>query len=53
MFPTLRLEVMEQFTAVEQYFRNSMKRLNRPELRQTAKGLAFVQMYAVYELTVK
>lgn len=44
---------MERFTGVEQYYRNSMKRFKRPELKQTAKGLAFVQAYAVYEYTVR
>jgi hypothetical protein len=54
MFPSLRLEVMERFTAAEQYFRNSPKGLTQPrELTQTAKGLAFVQIYAIYEYTVR
>ncbi len=51
MFPTLRLEVMDRFTAVEQYFRAS--RSFRGDLSQTAKGLAFVQVYAIHEYTVK
>ena len=50
MFPSLQLEVMDRFTAVEQFFRKSPK---SGELGQTAKGLVFVQIYAVYEHTVK
>lgn len=54
MFPNLQLEVMERFTEVEQYFRNSPKAFTKPaELGQTAKGLAFIQIYAIYEHTVK
>src|SRR5258708_1778554 len=54
MFPNLQLEVMERFTAVEQYFRNSPKASQKPpELGQNAKGLVFVQIYAIYEYTVK
>lgn len=44
---------MERFTAIEQYFRNSTKRLGQSELKQAARGLAFVQLYAVYEHAVK
>jgi hypothetical protein len=51
MFPSLQLEVMERFTAVEEHFRSSRKLKGRASL--TAKGLVFVQVYAVYEHTVK
>jgi len=44
---------MERFTVVEQYYRNSLKRFNQAELKQTAKGLAFIQIYAIYEFTVR
>ena len=51
MFPDLQLEVMDRFTALEQYFRNSPK---KPEkIAQMAKGMVFVQVYAVYEYTAK
>jgi hypothetical protein len=61
MFQNLQLEVMERFTAVRQHFRESSRRLGserRPRLpgsdqwRQTAKGLVFVQIYAIHEYTV-
>ena len=51
MFPTLQLEVLERFTAIEQHFRTS-RRL-RGDTSQTAKGLTFVQIYAIHEYTVK
>jgi hypothetical protein len=51
MFPDLQLEILNRFTAVEQYFRNSPK---KPDLvGQMAKGLVFVQIYAIYEFTAK
>lgn len=50
MFPDLRLEVMDRFTALEQYFRKTGK--FRGELSQTARGLVFVQAYAIHESTV-
>jgi hypothetical protein len=55
MFPDLQLEVMERFTAVEQYFRNSPKDFRGvpPELTQTPKGLVLLQIYAIYEFTVR
>ena len=50
MFPDLQLEILDRFTAVEQFLRNSPK---RGDLSQTAKGLVFVQIYAIYEYTAK
>jgi len=44
---------MERFTTVEQYLRNSPKGPAKRELAQTAKGLSFVQVYAIYEYTVR
>lgn len=51
MFPTLQLEVMDRFTAVEQHFKTSRRLRGDPSL--TAKGLVFVQIYAIHEHTVK
>ena len=50
MFPALRLEVTDRFTAVDRFF----GRLSRSqgELSQTARGLVFVQLYAIHEYTV-
>jgi hypothetical protein len=51
MFPTLQLEVMDRFTAVEAHFKRSQTWKGDPAL--IAKGLMFVQIYAIYEYTVK
>jgi hypothetical protein len=51
MFPTLQLEVMERFTGVKQHFRAS--RAFRGDPSQTAKGLVFIQLYAIHEYTVQ
>jgi hypothetical protein len=51
MFPALQLEVMDRFTAVEQYFRATQR--FRGDISQTAKGLVFVQIYAIHEHTVR
>ena len=51
MFPALQLEIMERFTAVEEHFRGS-RRL-RGDTKITTKGLLFIEIYAVYEYTVK
>jgi|SRR5208282_371393 len=50
MFPNLQLEILDRFTAVEQFFRKSPK---TGDLGQIAKGLVFVQIYAAYEHTVR
>lgn len=50
MFPTLRSEVAERFDAVEEFFQQSCRL--RGELSKTARGLAFVQIYAIHEYTV-
>jgi len=50
MFPDLRLEVMDRFTSLEQYFRKSGR--YRGQLSQTARGLVFVQIYAIHEYTI-
>jgi hypothetical protein len=50
MFPELQLEVMDRFTAVEGYFRQS--RHLRGDSSLTVKGLVFVQVHAIHEFTV-
>jgi hypothetical protein len=50
MFPALRLEIADRFTAVERFFRQSSRLTG--DLSQTARGLAFVQIYAIHEYTV-
>lgn len=54
MFPSLQLEVMDRFTAVEEHFRVSLPRSVRFKgtPSQTTKGLVFVQIYAIHEYTV-
>ena len=51
MFPALQVEIMDRFTAIEQFHRNGPRRSS--ELAQTTRGLVFIQIYAVYEYTVK
>jgi MAE_28990/MAE_18760-like HEPN len=51
MFQALRLEVMERFTAVEHHFRQSRSFRGVPSL--TAKGLVFVQVYAIHEFATR
>jgi HEPN superfamily protein len=51
MFPDLQLEVLGRFGAVELHFRAS--RSFRGESQQIAKGLVFVQTYAIHEYTVQ
>jgi hypothetical protein len=53
MFQVLQLEVMERFTAVEQYFRESRRFPKGKSPSQTVRGLIFVQIYAIYEYTVQ
>jgi len=50
MFHSLQLEVMERFTAVEKHFIDARKL--RGDSHQTAKGLVFIQIYAIHEYTV-
>jgi len=50
MFPALRIEVADRFAAVEKFFQNACRL--KGELSQTARGLAFVQIYAIHEYTV-
>ena len=50
MFPALRIEVADRFTAVEKFFQKACRL--KGELSQTARGLAFVQIYAIHEYTV-
>ena len=54
MFHNLQLEVMNRFTAVEQYFRVSLPDSGsvQRDVAQTLKGLVFVQIYAIHEYTV-
>ena len=51
MFPTLKTEVEARFDSIELFFRET-KHLNS-DCSATTKGLMFVQVYAVYEFTVK
>lgn len=51
MFPALRTEVEARFEAIESFFKES-KNL-KDDHAATAKGLMFVQVYAVYEFTVR
>lgn len=51
MFPALQLEVLDRFTSVEQHFRAT--RRFKGETAQTARGLVFVQVYAIHEYTVQ
>jgi hypothetical protein len=45
---------MERFTTVDQCFRKAPKdRSKPPELAQNAKGSVYVQIYAIYEYTVR
>jgi len=54
MFPNLQLEILDRFTAIEQYFRNSPRDYGAASsIAQTTRGLVFVQIYAIYEYTVK
>jgi hypothetical protein len=53
MFPALRLEITERFSAVENYLKAYTAREFDGELSQTARGLVFVQVYAIHEYTVK
>jgi len=50
MFAPLKVEVVSRFDAVESFFK-AAQGLRGP-LAQTARGLAFVQIYAAYEYTV-
>lgn len=50
MFPTLQTEVMERFTAVKEHFRAS-RRFNGRNA-QMARGIVFVEIYAVWEYTL-
>jgi hypothetical protein len=50
MFPALRVEVAARFTAAEKFFQQSCRL--KGELSQIARGLAFVQIYAIHEYTV-
>ncbi len=50
MFSTLKIEIEERFTAIEQFFKATRKLEKNHAV--VAKGLLFVQAYAVYEYTV-
>jgi MAE_28990/MAE_18760-like HEPN len=50
MFDPLRAEVIDRFNGIESFFK-AAHRL-KGDAAQIAKGLAFVQMYSVYEYTV-
>lgn len=52
MFDLLKADVMARFTVAESYFKASYKLKSSENFSRIAKGLAFVQMYAVYEYTV-
>ena len=51
MFQPLQSEVESRFSHIEAYFRAT--RHFRGDLSATAKGLSFVQVYSVYEFTVR
>lgn len=51
MFPNLRSEINARFSRAEQLFRATG--VFKGDLASAAKGLAFVQLYAVYEFTVR
>ena len=51
MWIPLRTEVLDRFTAVESYFKATYALGGLIE--QSAKGIAFVQIYAVYEYTAR
>jgi|ERR1700723_778116 len=52
MFKPLRVEVVARFAAFESFFGAAHGTNHKTVRAQTAKGLAFVQMYAIYEYTV-
>ena len=52
MFIALKGEVEERFEAIEEFLK-AINGLKRPQAMVVAKGLAFVQVYAVYEDTVR
>lgn len=51
MWIPLRTEVLDRFAAVESYFKKTYALGGAIE--QTSKGIAFVQIYAVYEYTAR
>ena len=51
MFATLRSDVVSRFAVMRSFFRATQS--FRGDIAAAAKGLAFVQAYAVYEFTVK
>lgn len=52
MFPTLQTEVEDRFNALQAFFATT-RALRNADAEATIKGLMFVQVYAVYEYTVK
>ena len=52
MFLALKNEVVERFDAIEEFL-STIHGLKLPQVMVVAKGLAFVQVYAVYEDTVR
>jgi|SRR6185312_3259227 len=51
MFLTLRSEVRDRFKVLEKHFKHSP--VTPPDVSKTSKGLVFVEIYAVYEYTVR
>ena len=51
MIPVLRSEVSARFENIRRFFEANNRR-NTGQLATTAKGLVFVQIYAVYEYTI-
>lgn len=51
MFPTLQSDVESRFAVVQSFFRAT--RDFKGEIAAAAKGMAFVQVYAIYEFTVR
>ena len=51
MFPALQLEILDRFSALEAHFRSS--KLLEGGVSQTARGLVFIQLYAVHEYLIQ
>ena len=51
MFSTLRTEIIDRFTAVEAHFRQSPR--TPTQVAQMSRGLVFVEVYAIWEHTIR
>lgn len=52
MFQSLKTDVLERFSVLRQHF-DAVGVIGSPAVLATSRGMAFVQMYAVWEYTVK